>query len=189
MVPHNSGILLYNATAYYQNYEYNRNSSTYGGIILVTDIGVSVKVSPYQMLVLVRSLKDNKPVAGASVYNIFLGENKEAVYLGKTDNRGILQIENNGRFDASPCIAVKSGNSLTVNYGYGRLDHEYYYDYNDTNIITFLQRYRRPGGALGGGTATTVPGSSCSPNATFTIPASPSRSRASSATAATTPGL
>lgn len=65
------------------------NAYSFYGVVLFSDMGITVKSGPYDTLILVRTLKDNQPVAGARVVSIEDGKKTE---LGKTDPSGILRL-------------------------------------------------------------------------------------------------
>lgn len=125
---HKNGVLLYNSVAHLENYE-NNDTTSMRGMVLFTDLGVSVKSSDYKTVVFVRTLKDNKPVSGAEVYLVTIGNNGGVRLIGKTDSRGIFMSTNADVIGHNPCIGVQHGDSFSINYGYSS-SYSYYDDYD-----------------------------------------------------------
>ncbi len=154
MMKKKSGILLYSL---YPKAEKPREDSELerSGIILFTDLGISVKSGPDSNMVFVRNLKDDSPVEGASIYEQESAGGGKLTLRGKTDSKGILSFR--GSYPYPMVIAEKDGN-ITLNYGeenYGE-EQEYnerikswanivnrgsqYYN-NETNALLFSDRF------------------------------------------------
>lgn len=130
-----SGLLVYRMDPLRENSADNQNYPS-RGMILQTDLGVSVKASPYQVLVYVRHLKTNQPIRGAKVYLV----NEGVLELkGTTDGQGILKYENNAYF--YPFIAVEHQGSLGLNYSASTVQWGSEYTYNETRVQLFTERY------------------------------------------------
>ncbi len=130
-----SGLLVYKIDPMRENPgQYDTYPSR--GMILQTDLGVSVKASPYQVLVYVRQLKTNQPVKDAKVYTVVDGILN---LKGTTDNRGILQYDNDS--DLYPFIAVDYQGSFGLNYSASTIRWGSEYSYNETRIQLFTERY------------------------------------------------
>lgn len=105
------GYLAYRIRPNMQVPPYSRSDCdhpySYTGIVQFTDMAITVKKGPLNTMVLVRSLKDNQPVEGASIYEI---SNLSKILLGKTGNDGVLNI-GRGYSDSavSNIMAVKDG--------------------------------------------------------------------------------
>ncbi|MEW6527135.1 MAG: MG2 domain-containing protein [Spirochaetota bacterium] len=69
---------------------YSKTKAKYSGVIQISDIGVTVKETKNQMLFHVRSLLDNKPIEGASV---FYSDSTSPASI--TDSKGVAIIPNN----------------------------------------------------------------------------------------------
>ncbi len=130
-----SGLLLFkfvpdreNPTEYSSEYE--------KGDILYTDLGVSVKASPYEVVVFVRNLKSNAPVKDAIVYEV---QGKNLVKKGLTDGQGVLKYENDQEF--YPFIAVDYKGSYGLNYSASTVRWGDEYNYNQARLQLFTERY------------------------------------------------
>ncbi|MBI4975837.1 MAG: hypothetical protein HZC28_00050 [Spirochaetes bacterium] len=100
-----SGMLLYSVRAKQKG---ATNWDTRTGRVFVTDIALTAKCSADETLVFARSLRDNYPLAGASVYI-------DGVLRGKTGWNGIARIRETN--DRDPVVCVISGKDIALNFG------------------------------------------------------------------------
>ncbi len=117
------GLFVYTITPKEEN-AYSKNQRSYSGVLQISDIGATVKTTKNLVLVHVRSLLDNKPLEGASVYcskNNRLG--------GMTDSKGVTFFQNSN----CELFVVKHGDSIFYYVPQSQNtynDDEYDYDYD-----------------------------------------------------------
>lgn len=88
--PSKNGLLVYQAVPEIKIASVSSESDeeySIGGSVLFSDVGMTIKRAPTEMMIVVRSLKDNQPVEGAVISGI---SGTESEVLGKTDRRGLL---------------------------------------------------------------------------------------------------
>ncbi len=131
LIPVKPPFMVYMAEADKKVSENNQDRIKRAGIILFTDMGLTVKSGPYQTLVYLRSLKSNQPVSGANVYEILFDKqnNPDIKLKGRTDSKGVCTFQ--GEFPM-PFIMVEKDNKYCINYGNNKYSNDYeYYDNSD----------------------------------------------------------
>ena len=139
-----SGVMFYSAHpqresagGYYDDYYH------YNGIILFTDLGVTVKYGAGDTLVYVRSLKNNQPVKGAAVYELFQGSAKQ---LGVTGMDGILSCKT---VNQNPLIGVDYQGTIGLSYGGSTKWWGDTYYVHETRFMLFSDRFLyKPGDSI-----------------------------------------
>jgi hypothetical protein len=144
-VPKKSGLMFYSAYPQRENVssDYDYYDYDYHGIILFTDLGVTVKYGTGETMVFVRSLKNNQSIKGATVYEMANGKAKE---LGVTGMDGILVCKT---ASTTPLIGVDYQGSIGISYG-GNTEwwgNPYYI--NETRLMMFSDRFLyKPGDSI-----------------------------------------
>lgn len=95
LAPARPAFMVYMAEADSKVSESGQGRIKRAGVILFTDMGLTVKSGPYETLVYLRSLKDNKPVSGASVYEVLFdkNDNPDIKIKGSTDSKGVCTFK------------------------------------------------------------------------------------------------
>lgn len=141
-----SGVLFYHADPTQENPEKSTTDKSEWGMILFTDMGVTVKQAPQTTLIIVRTLKDNEPVAGAQVYRVnFNDDGAELEYIGVTDSGGFCETDTLPDAEDAAVYAAVSGSDFSFNYGsdssyYFSTSKLEYYDYED-NVDSYYYTY------------------------------------------------
>ncbi len=144
MMNNSPGILIYRAEPELIIKQNDYTTMVRGGIILYTDLGITVKSSPEKTLVFVRSLKNNLPVKGA-VVSVLDIEKHKVRRVGVSDKRGIAEFDTpNGKI---PLVAVQKGKQFSFNYGSedSYYDEDGYYSYgsqNGANVTRYGSNYK-----------------------------------------------
>ncbi|OHD54225.1 MAG: hypothetical protein A2Y33_13050 [Spirochaetes bacterium GWF1_51_8] len=119
-----SGILIYQAAPEIKKKSIYEGYNTKTGVVLFTDLGVTVKSSSKLTYAFVRKLKDNSAVEGAKVYAVeWTGDEDDVqtlklIYCGKTGKNGFLQFDNPSS-DPMPLVFAEYDGNFTMNYGIG----------------------------------------------------------------------
>jgi uncharacterized protein YfaS (alpha-2-macroglobulin family) len=140
-----SGLMFYTAYPERENVSsaYNDYDYPYHGMILFTDLGVTVKFGTGETMVYVRSLKNNQSVKGAKVYEIYDGK---AAELGSTGMDGILVCKT---LSTTPLIGVEYQSSIGLSYGGNTKWWGDPYYVNETRLMMFSDRYLyKPGDSI-----------------------------------------
>ncbi|MEJ5362669.1 MAG: alpha-2-macroglobulin family protein [Spirochaetota bacterium] len=134
----NYGLFVYSITPEMENSSSN-DAPEYKGVLQLSDIGVTVKKTKYYVLIHVRSLLDNSPIEGASIFC------DSGVYPEtQTNSKGVAIIKNN-----EPMLYTIKHNQSIFYYSVfngnfsnnDEYDYEYDYDEDPLNGVKMPKRH------------------------------------------------
>ena len=126
-------FMAYLATADKKISRNDNNDISRAGMVLFTDMGMTVKSGPESSLVYLRGLKDNLPVSGANVYEIKDngGSGPDFEFKGRTDSQGLCSFK--GSYPM-PFIIVEKDGKFCINYGRNKYSYDYDYESSEYSV-------------------------------------------------------
>ena len=113
------GFVRFESTAKYKSYNYWRekyedDTSTMNGVVQVTDLGITARLSINKAVVMVRSLSNGKPIANAEVYIVHDLNDYQTWHDGNYIPKEIFVYGNEGSYDKLYAKGRTDKNGLAV---------------------------------------------------------------------------
>ena len=113
------GFVRFEADAKYKEYNhwrkrYENESSSMSGVVQVTDLGITARMSINKAVVMVRSLSTGKPVEGAEVYIVHNLNDYQEWKNGKYEPKEIFVYNNEATYDKLFAKGITDKNGLAV---------------------------------------------------------------------------
>lgn len=113
------GFVRFEAVAQYKEYNhwrklYENETSSMSGVVQVTDLGITARMSINKAVVMVRSLSSGKPVEGAEVYIVHDLNDYQEWKNGKYEPKEIFVYNNETTYDKLYAKGITDKNGLAV---------------------------------------------------------------------------